>query len=136
MYGVLNIHCTCKPLLCSTLSSRQGLFCGISMTGTLARLSKHSMEIASYRSTLGGLISRLHGEYFPDEPAPFSGIPSTVNIQTRQQSRSIRVQMLFDVRDKISEKLSEFDEVTKERTFLQKVKGSIWISIDRMPGKG
>ena len=61
---------------------------------------------------------------------------STVNIQTRQQSQSIHVQMLFDVRDKISEKLSEFDEVTKERTFLQKVKGSIWISIDRMPGKG
>jgi len=106
------------------------------MTGTLAWLSKHSMEIASYRSKLGGLISRLHGEYFSDEPAPFRGMPSTVNIQIRQQSPSIRVQMLFDVRDKISEKLSEFDEVTKERTFLQKVKGSIWISIDRMPGKG
>ena len=63
-------------------------------------------------------------------------MPSTVNIQTQQQSQSVHVQMLFEVRDKISEKLSEFDEGMKKRTFLQKVKSSIWISIDRMPGKG
>jgi len=38
----------------------------------------------TYRSKLGGLISRLHGIYFSDEVAPFSGIPSTVIIKSQK----------------------------------------------------
>jgi len=44
------------------------------------------VRIDTYRTKLSGLISRLHGMYFADEPAPFSGMPSTVISQTQQQS--------------------------------------------------
>lgn len=79
----------------------------------------------TYRTTLGGLISELHGRYFSDEPAPFSGMPSNINIQTQQQTQSVHVQMLLEVNSKIEQKLPEFPEGTKERTFLQKVKSSL-----------
>jgi len=79
----------------------------------------------TYRTTLGGLISELHGRYFSDELAPFSGMPRTVNIQSQEQSQTVNVQMLLEVNSKIEQKLPEFPEGTKERTFLQKVKGSL-----------
>ena len=83
------------------------------------------VEKDTYRTKLGGLISRLHGKYFSNEPAPFSGMPSTVISQTQQQSQSVYVQMLLEVNSKIEQKLPKFAEGTKERTFLQKVKGSL-----------
>jgi len=42
----------------------------------------------SYRTKLSGLILRLHGEYFSDEPPPFSGMPSTIISQQQVQSQS------------------------------------------------
>lgn len=86
---------------------------------------KQAMQIMTYRSKLGGLISRLHGEFFSDEQPPFSGMPSTIITQTQQQSQSVYVQMLLEVNSKIEQKLPKFAEGTKERTFLQKVKGSL-----------
>jgi len=83
------------------------------------------VELDTYRTSLGGLISRLHGKYFSDEPAPFSGMPSTVISQTQQQNQSVHVQMLLEVQSKIDQKLAESAEGTKERTFLQKVKNSL-----------
>ncbi len=79
----------------------------------------------TYRTTLGGLISELHGRYFSDEIAPFSGMPSTVNIQSQEQSQSVNVQMLLEVQRKIDQKIKEFGEDSKERTFLQKVGDSL-----------
>jgi len=78
-----------------------------------------------YRSKLSSLISSLHGKYFSDEPAPFSGMPSTVNIQTQEQSQAVHVQMLLEVQSKIDQKLPKYDEGTKEKKFLQKVKSSL-----------
>jgi hypothetical protein len=86
---------------------------------------KKFLDTNTYRAKIGGLISKLHGKYFPDEPAPFTGMPSTVISQTQQQSQSVHVQMLLEVQSKIDQKLPEFGEGTKERTFLQKVKGSL-----------
>lgn len=87
--------------------------------------SEESLATDTYRTTLGGLISELHGRYFSDEPAPFSGMPSTVNIQTQLQNQTVHVQMLLEIQSKIDQKLQEYDEGTKEKTFLQKVKGSL-----------
>lgn len=83
------------------------------------------IQISTYRNKLGGLIARLHGEYFFDEPAPFSDMPNTVINQTQQQNQSFQVQMLLEVQSKIDEKISEFKEGTKEKSFLDKIKGSL-----------
>lgn len=81
------------------------------------------VHIATYRQKLGGLILYLHGKYFANDPAPFSGGPSTIITQTQQQSQSI--QMLLDVQSKIDEQISRFSEGEKEKGFLQRLKSSL-----------
>jgi len=83
------------------------------------------IRLLVYRNKLGGLISRLYGEYFSGEPAPFSGKPGTVITQTQQQSQSFQIQMLLEVQSKIDEKIPKFDKGSKERGFLEKIKGSL-----------
>lgn len=83
------------------------------------------VDVGTYRAKLGGLISRLHGQYFSDEVAPFSSMPSTVITQTQQQSQSIQVQMLLEFRDKITEKIDQLDAGDNKRKFLEKVKGAL-----------
>lgn len=83
------------------------------------------IKVLIYRSKLGGLIARLYGEYFSDEPAPFSGMPNTIINQTQQQNQSFQTQMLFEIQSKIDEKIPEFEEGTKEKSFLEKINGSI-----------
>lgn len=87
--------------------------------------STESLETDIYRTTLGGLISELHGKYFSDEPAPFSGMPSTINIQTQQQSQAVYVQMLLEFQSKVDEQLSSLEPGDKKHTFLKKVKGAL-----------
>jgi len=82
-----------------------------------------SLKVSIYRNKLGGLIARLYGEYFSNEPAPFSGMPNTVINQTQQQSQNFQV--LFEMRSKIDEKIPEFKEGTKEKSFLDKIKSSL-----------
>lgn len=82
-------------------------------------------NVTNYRSKLGGLIARLHREYFSEEPAPFSGMPNTIINQTQQQTQSFQVQMLLEIQSKIDEKISEFKEGTKEKSFLDKIKDSL-----------
>ncbi len=78
-----------------------------------------------YRSKLGGLISRLHAEYFSVEQAPLSETPSTVISQTQKQSQSFQVQLLLEIQSKIDEKLQELEPEDKKRGFLEKVKGAL-----------
>ena len=85
------------------------------------------VRLTAYKQKLAGLISYLHGEYFYDEPPPFSGMPSTVvthNLsqqQTQQQSMTVT---LLDIQSKIDQKLlSTKDE--KEKSFLQKLKDGL-----------
>jgi hypothetical protein len=86
---------------------------------------ERSLPLATCRAKLGGLISRLHGEYFSDEPAPFSGMPSTVITQTQQQSQTLHIQMLLDLQSKIDEKLRDLEPGDKKRSFLEKVKAAL-----------
>ena len=81
------------------------------------------ITVSTYRQKLGGLISSLHAEYFSDEPAPFSGGPSTVITQTQQQSQS--VQMLLDIQSKIDEVLPRCEAGSPEQGFLQRLKDSL-----------
>jgi len=83
------------------------------------------ISLVDYRQKIGGLISRLHAEYFSDESEPFSGSPNTVITQSQQQSQSVNVQMLLEFQSLIDKKLPELKEDSKEKTFLQKIKDSL-----------
>jgi len=80
------------------------------------------VRVSEYRTKLGGLISRLYGEYFGDEPAPFSGMPSTIVTQYQHQSQN--VQILLEIQGSI-DKILPMVESQTERSFLQKIKGSL-----------
>ena len=81
--------------------------------------------LITYRQKLGGLISALHAEYFGNELAPFSGVPSTIITQSQQQNQSVHIQMLLEIQSKIDEKIPHYPEGSKERSFLQKLKRSL-----------
>ena len=81
------------------------------------------IRVLDYRQKLGGLIARLHAEYFYDEPAPFAGMPSTIIQQT--QSQSVDIQMLLTIQSKIDEQLSKFPDGSPEKSFLQRLKTSL-----------
>lgn len=80
---------------------------------------------AAYRQKISGLIALLYGEYFSDEQAPFSEMPHTVITQTQQQSLTVFFQMIFEFQDKIEQSMGKFQDGSKEKTFLQKLKGSL-----------
>jgi len=82
------------------------------------------LEMNTYRGKLAGLIARLHGEYFSSEPAPFSGMPSTVISQTQVQNQS-QTQMVLDLQSKIDEQLRNLEPEDKKHIFLKKVKGAL-----------
>lgn len=87
--------------------------------------TKPSINIIAYKQKLGGLISRLHGEYFSEEPNPLDGVPSTVIAQSQQQGQSVHIQMLFEMQDIIDKKIPNYPEGSKEKSFLQKLKDSL-----------
>lgn len=84
-----------------------------------------SIDTMVYRSKLGGLISKLHAEYFPTLPEPFSGKPSIVITQNQHQNQQLTMQLVFDIHEKINEKMPSLQEGSKEKTFLQKIKGTL-----------
>lgn len=49
-----------------------------------------AVSTREYRNNLSGLISRLYGEYFKNEVAPFSGMPSTIIQQNQQQTQLLK----------------------------------------------
>ena len=81
------------------------------------------IPILWFRLKLAGLILHLHRKYFSDEQAPFSGMPTTVITQSQQENQS--VQILLEVQSKIDEKINQFKEGSNEKTFLQKLKGTL-----------
>jgi hypothetical protein len=83
------------------------------------------IEIKSYRTKLGGLIARLHGKYFSDEPAPFSGMPNTVINQTQNQSQSVQIQILLETQSIIDNALHNVEKGSDEENFLNKIKDSL-----------
>jgi len=87
--------------------------------------SQQFMGSEAYRAKLAGLISRLHGQHFHDEPPPFAGMPSTIITQQQTQDQTTHVQILLDIESKIDEKLKAYPDESGERTFLEKVKASL-----------
>lgn len=79
-----------------------------------------SMSSTSFRTSAGSLISRLHGDFFADEPAPFSGSPSTVISQTQFQTQHIA--LLLEMNSFVEKKLSDENLEQIEKNFLQKIK--------------
>lgn len=83
------------------------------------------VRLETYCQKLGGLIARLHGEYFSDEVVPFAEMPSTIITQSQNQNQSVHVQLLLEVNNLIHEKLNKAKEGSKEKKFLEKIKGSL-----------
>lgn len=81
------------------------------------------VNIGTYRQKLGGLIARLHGTYFSDEPAPFASMPST--IITQSQNQSVHVEFLLEMSYLISDKMNKAKEGTPEKKFLEKIRGTL-----------
>lgn len=88
-------------------------------------VSPATFQIQEYRSHLSGLISRLHGQFFLNESHPFAEMPKTVINTTQMQSQSVDIQLLLTIQSKIDEQLPKFQEGSKEKNFLQKLKGSL-----------
>jgi len=82
-------------------------------------------QVQEYRSNLSGLILRLHGQFFSNESHPFTGKPNTVINTTQMQSQSVDIQLLLTIQSKIDEQLPKFEDRSKEKNFLQTLKGSL-----------
>jgi len=83
------------------------------------------VQNTEYRSKLNGLIMRLHGKYFANEPTPFSGGPSTVVSQTQAQIQSTQVSILLEFQSFIDKKLYSAELKEEEKSFLQKIKDNL-----------
>ena len=64
-------------------------------------------------------------KYFSDEPFPLGGSPDTIITLSQQQAQSFYVQMLLDIQSKIDDSLNNYEEGSKEKGFLKKVKDSL-----------
>lgn len=88
---------------------------------------RENLSMFLYRTRLGELISHLHAEYFSDEPAPFSGMPSTVqtyNLSQQQSQQQTMMVTLLELQSKIDQKLSKTTD-EKEKSFLEKLKNQL-----------
>jgi len=83
-----------------------------------------AVRVSTHRTKLGGIISRLHAEYFASEPAPFSGMPSTIINQNQSQQQITQIAFLLETQSLIDKKLSELQD-EKEKGFLNSVKSNL-----------
>lgn len=84
-------------------------------------------KLMNLRSSLGGLINKLHAEYFSSLSDPFGSVPSTVmtNIQTQEQTQESHIQLVVDLTSKIAEALQKPNISPQERDFLSQVKSGV-----------
>ena len=80
--------------------------------------------VTELRTKLGSLVARLHGTYFSDEPAPFSGMPSTTITLSNQQHQLQQQSALIEFRTTLEKKAATMPE-SKERSFLTELKDGI-----------
>ncbi len=81
--------------------------------------------VSTYRGKLGGLIASLHSDYFSEEDAPFSCTPSQVIHQNQEQIKSIGINFILDIVEKIDQELPRHEDGSKDKEFLQRVKDSL-----------
>jgi hypothetical protein len=80
------------------------------------------VNIVVLRTAIHGLIGRLHGEYFPEEPRPFGGSPSTVISQTQSQEQTTNVNLILAFQEQLIQRLNDEKLTRPERSFLENVK--------------
>lgn len=88
--------------------------------------SSPQIRVATVRGKLGALIAELHGTFYLDEPAPFSGMPSMVITQSssQNQEQTANITLLLEIQSKIDEKTESVTDPT-EKSFLEKVKANL-----------
>ena len=96
-----------------------------SIQGVRKRGGGEIIYLSTYRQKLGGLISYLHGKYFSDEQAPFSGMPNTVISQTQEQAQSTSIQVYLDIQSQIDHALHDVEAGSQEQNFLEKFKSTL-----------
>ncbi len=94
------------------------------VTGIKTGQMQSYISVSEYRTKLGGLIARLHGTYFSDEPAPFSGMPSTTITLSNQQHQLQHQSLVVEFSASLEGKISSLSE-GKEKRFLTEVKDGI-----------
>ncbi|MBP9782053.1 hypothetical protein KBC89_05360 [Candidatus Woesebacteria bacterium] len=82
------------------------------------------INLAPYKGKIGSLIAELHGTYFFDEQAPFSGMPNMIINQNSHQTTSLQVSILLEVQSKLDEKIAEA-KLPEEKSFLESVKSQL-----------
>jgi hypothetical protein len=80
------------------------------------------VDPGEYKAKLTGLVRYLHAKYFPNEPHPLDFRPLTVLSQS--QTPSVPVQMLREITEHLSRHVTQFQEGSKERGFIDQVRGS------------
>lgn len=85
----------------------------------------YSIGVSVFKFNLSGLLARLHDEYFPEDLDPFSISPVSVTNISQNQSQITIMQIVLEFQGKIDEKLPEYKEGTKERSFLERVKSAL-----------
>jgi len=82
------------------------------------------IKISEIRMKLGGLIARLHGTYFSDEPAPFSGMPSTTINVSNQQEQNQHQTMIAQFATQLDAKIEKM-EASNEKSFLTELRDGL-----------
>lgn len=80
------------------------------------------IEMSSYKLALGGLISKLHADYFSDETDPFNAMSDTIINTTQNQNQSIKIEIAIEMTEFITNKMGQYKEGSVERSFLERAK--------------
>lgn len=83
------------------------------------------IDLSSYRGSLGGLIAKLHADYFSNELAPFSTMPNTVITTTQNQNQSVKIEIAVEMTELITDKIKQYKEGSIERRFLDRIKQGV-----------
>lgn len=77
-----------------------------------------------YKNNLSGLINRIQGEFFSDEPTSPNQTGVVINNnQTQSQTQTLAITLEFQ--EKLLSQIPKYAEGTKEKSFLEKLKSSL-----------
>lgn len=83
------------------------------------------IDLSSYRGSLGGLIAKLHADYFLEESAPFGTLPSTIITTTQNQNQSVKIEIAVEMTELITNKIKQYEEGSAERSFLERIRQGV-----------
>lgn len=82
-----------------------------------------------FRQKLNGLINHLHGEYFTNERAPFSGEPQNVFEQNQVVTQNTNIEVLMmtvlEVQERLIKEESKYPPDSPEGNFIKKLKDAL-----------